>query len=76
MFKIIKIEIYRTVILPVVLHGYETWSVTLREEHRMTLFKKWDVRKIPGTEGEEGQVTGENYILGSLIDCIVHHISQ
>jgi len=76
-FKIVKIEIYRTVILPVVLHGYETWSVTLREEHRLTLFKNWVVRKILGAEEEEeGQQTGENYILGSLIACIAHHMSQ
>jgi hypothetical protein len=64
-FKNIKIEIYRTVILLVVLHGYETWSVTLREEHRLTLYKNWVVRTIPGAEREEGQETGENYILGS-----------
>ena len=31
--KNIKIEIYRTIILPVVLHGCDTWSFTLREEH-------------------------------------------
>jgi hypothetical protein len=29
----IKIKIYRTLILPVVLYNYETWSLTLREEH-------------------------------------------
>jgi hypothetical protein len=74
-FKNIKIEIYRTVILLVVLHGYESWSFILREEHRLTLFKNWVVRKIPGPEREEGQETGENYILDSLIACIVHYIS-
>jgi hypothetical protein len=31
----IKIRIYRTIILPVVLYGYENWSLTLREEHRV-----------------------------------------
>jgi hypothetical protein len=30
-----KIKIYKTVILPVVLYGCETWSLTLREEHRL-----------------------------------------
>jgi hypothetical protein len=75
-FKNIKIKIYRTVILLVVLHGYETWSVTLREEHRLTLFKNWVVRKISGAEREERQENGENYILVSLIACIACHMSQ
>ena len=60
MFKIIKIEIYRTVILPVVLNGYETWSVTLKEEHSLTLFKNWVMRKIPRAKMEEGQENGES----------------
>ena len=33
--KNLKIKIYRTIILPVVLYGCETWSLTLREEHRL-----------------------------------------
>ena len=37
--KNVKIKIYRTVILPVVLYGCETWSLTLREEHRLKLFE-------------------------------------
>ena len=31
-------KIYRTIILPVVLYGCETWSLTLREEHRLRVF--------------------------------------
>jgi hypothetical protein len=34
-----KITIYRTVILPVVLYGCETWSLTLKEEHRLRVFE-------------------------------------
>jgi hypothetical protein len=34
-YKSLKIKIYKTVILPVVLYGCETWSLTLREEHRL-----------------------------------------
>jgi hypothetical protein len=37
--KKIKIKIYKTVILPVVLYGCETWSLTLREELRMRVFE-------------------------------------
>jgi hypothetical protein len=34
-----KIRVYRTVVLPVVLYGCETWSLTLREEQRLRLFE-------------------------------------
>ena len=33
--KNLKIKIYRTIILPIVLYGCETWSLTLREERRL-----------------------------------------
>jgi hypothetical protein len=36
----IKIRIYKTIILPVVLYGCETWSLTLREEHRQIVFEQ------------------------------------
>jgi hypothetical protein len=35
-----KIKILKTVILPVVLCGFENWSLTLREEHRLRVFEK------------------------------------
>jgi len=37
--KTLKIKIYRTIILPVVLYGCETWSLTLREERRVWVFE-------------------------------------
>jgi hypothetical protein len=37
--KSLKIRIYKTIILPVVLYGCETWSLTLREEHRLGMFE-------------------------------------
>jgi hypothetical protein len=46
--KNLKIKIYQTVILPVVLYGYETWSLTLREEHRLRIFKNRVLRRIFG----------------------------
>ena len=36
--KKLKIKIYRTTILHVVLYGCETWSLTLREESRLRVF--------------------------------------
>jgi hypothetical protein len=38
--KNLKIQIYKTVILPVVLCGYEAWSLTLKEEHRLRVSEK------------------------------------
>jgi hypothetical protein len=36
----LKIGIYKTTVLPVVLYGCETWSLTLREEHRLKVLKR------------------------------------
>jgi hypothetical protein len=52
-----KIKIHRTIILPVVLYGCETWSLTLREERRLRVFKNRVLRKIFGPE--RGEVAGE-----------------
>jgi hypothetical protein len=46
--KNLKIKIYKTVILPVVLYGCETWSLTFREEHRLRVFENRVLRKIFG----------------------------
>jgi hypothetical protein len=51
--KYLKIKIYKTVILPVVLFGCETWSLTLREEHRLWVFENRMLRKISGPKREE-----------------------
>jgi hypothetical protein len=52
-----KIKIYRTIILPVVLYGCETWSLTLREEHRLRVFQNMVLRRIFGPKRDG--VTGE-----------------
>jgi hypothetical protein len=39
LWKKLKIKLYRTIILPVVLYGCETWSLTLRDERRLTVFE-------------------------------------
>jgi hypothetical protein len=51
-YKNLKIKIYRTVILPVVLYGCETRSLTLREEHRLRVFENRVLRKIFGPKRE------------------------
>jgi hypothetical protein len=42
----IKIKIYRTIIMPVGLYGCETWSLTLREEHRLRMFQDRVLRRL------------------------------
>ncbi|KAJ4438289.1 hypothetical protein ANN_14228 [Periplaneta americana] len=55
--KKLKVRIYKTVILPVVLHGCETWTLTFREEQRLRVFENKILRKIFGANRDE--VTGE-----------------
>jgi hypothetical protein len=49
----IKISIYEAIILPVVLHGREAWSLTLRKEHRLRVFEKRVLRRIFGPKRDE-----------------------
>ena len=55
--KNLKIKIYRTVILPVVLYGCETWYLTLRDEHSLRVFENRVLRGIFGPRSDG--VTGE-----------------
>jgi len=60
--KDLKIEIYRTIILPVVLYGCETWSLPLREERKLTVFENMVLRRIFGIRRDE--------VTGNGGDCI------
>jgi hypothetical protein len=51
--KNIKITIYRTIILSVVLHGCETWSLILREERRLRVSENRVLRSIFGPKRDE-----------------------
>ncbi|KAJ4444744.1 hypothetical protein ANN_06541 [Periplaneta americana] len=55
--KNLKVRIYKTVTLPVVLYGCETWTLTLREEQRLRMFENKVFRKIFGAKRDE--VIGE-----------------
>jgi hypothetical protein len=48
-----KTKIYTTIILPVVLSGCESWSLTLREEYRPSVFESKVVKKIFGPKRDE-----------------------
>jgi len=49
----LKIKIYRTIILPFVLYGCESWSLTLREERRLRVSENRVIRKIFGLRSDE-----------------------
>jgi hypothetical protein len=55
--KNLNIKIYKTIILPVILYGVETWSMTLRGERRLRVFENRVLRRIFGHKRDE--VTGE-----------------
>jgi hypothetical protein len=52
-----KVNTYKTIILPFVLYGYETWCLTLREEHTLRVFENRFLRRIFGPKRDEE--TGE-----------------
>jgi hypothetical protein len=52
----VKIKIYKSIILTVVLYGCETWSLTLRDEHRLSIFENRVLKRIFGPKRDE--VTG------------------
>ena len=55
--KNLKIMLYKTIILPVVLYGCETWLLTLREERKLRVFENMVFRRIFGPRRDE--VAGE-----------------
>jgi hypothetical protein len=55
--KNLKVRVYKTIILPVVLYARETWSLLLREEYRLRVFENRVLRRIFGPKRDE--VTGE-----------------
>jgi hypothetical protein len=69
--KNLKIKIYKTIILPVVLYWYETWSLTLREEHRLRVFEKRVLRIFgPKREVERLWRKLHNDVLHSLYSSL------
>jgi hypothetical protein len=56
----LMIRIYRTIILPIVLYGCETWSLTLKEEPRLRVFENRVLRRIFGPKRDEVTGNGEN----------------
>jgi hypothetical protein len=70
----VKIKIYKTVVLPVVLYGCETLSLTFGEEHRLRVFENRVLRRIFGPRGIKRQEVGENCIMRSCMVCTLHPV--
>jgi hypothetical protein len=49
----VKIKIYKTIMLPVILYGCETLSLTLREEHRLRVFENRVLMRKFGTKRDD-----------------------
>jgi hypothetical protein len=60
-------KIYKIIILPVVLYGFATWSLTLRKERRLRAFENRALRRILGLKRDEVTGSAENYIMSSLM---------
>jgi hypothetical protein len=52
--KNVKIRIYKTITFPVVLYVCETWSLTVREEHKLRVFENRVLRRIFGPKRDGG----------------------
>ena len=60
LYKNLKIKIHRTIVLPIVLYGCETWLLTLREERRLRVFENRVLRGIFEPKRDEVTGSGEN----------------
>ena len=65
--------IHKTIILPVVLYGCETWSLTLREECWLRVFENRILRRVFELERDENG-SGEGSTMRNFIVCTVHLI--
>jgi hypothetical protein len=63
----VNIKIFKRVILTSVLCGCENWSLTFSEERAIRVFEKRVLRGIFGFKRDEVKLSGENYILRSLM---------
>jgi hypothetical protein len=65
---------YNTIILSVVLYGYETWSLLSREVHRLMTFENRVLRRILNGKEMKLQELGENCIMRSSITCTLQQV--
>jgi len=68
----IKTKTYKNIILPIVSYVCETWSLTLREKHRLRVFKNRVLRRFSGLRGMRKQGSQEDYIMKGFLICTPH----
>jgi hypothetical protein len=71
----VKVKIYKTIILSVVLYGCETWSLALSEVHRLRVFENRVLRRIFGPKRDEVAGNGGSYTMRNFIICTHPQIS-
>ena len=71
-FAIQIFKIYRTIILPIVLYGCESWSLILREERGVRVFENRVLRRVFGSKRDEVTGEGRKYIMRSLVICTLY----
>jgi hypothetical protein len=69
--RTVKIQIHNNLVLPVVLYGYESWSLTLRQKHRLRAFEGRVLRIILAPRMR--QELGGNYVM-SFINCTLREV--
>jgi hypothetical protein len=62
----VKTKIHKRIILPVVLYGCETWSLTLRDSTRLTVFENRVLRRMFGPKRDEATGEGRKFHNGKL----------
>jgi predicted ABC-type exoprotein transport system permease subunit len=72
--KNLKIEVYKTIFLLVVLYGFETWPLTLREEHGLVVSENREMRSLFGHRGKKLREAGEDCIMRSVVTCTLYQV--
>jgi hypothetical protein len=70
----VKVRIYKTAIFPVVLYGCETWSLTLREEHKLKVFENRVPRRIFGPKRDEVMGGWRKCIMRNCMICTLRQV--
>ncbi|KAJ4433336.1 hypothetical protein ANN_15595 [Periplaneta americana] len=70
--KNLKVRIYKTVTIPVLLYGCDSWTLTLREEQRLRMCENKVLRKIFGAKRMKLQENGESYTTQNCTHYILH----
>jgi hypothetical protein len=70
----VKIKIYKTIILPIVLYACETWSLIVAEEHRLKVFENRVLRRIFRPKGDEMVGGWRNCVMRNFITCTLGQV--